>query len=56
MNVFFENTRQPRRLVPFSDPEDLSGYKDKHIQPDMVTEIYTQFGQRSREMESTTYL
>ncbi|KAJ3476001.1 hypothetical protein NLI96_g11459 [Meripilus lineatus] len=40
------------RLFPFSAPDDVDGYNDQTISSDMVSEVYQEFYERSRQEES----
>ncbi|KIJ12147.1 hypothetical protein PAXINDRAFT_15062 [Paxillus involutus ATCC 200175] len=40
----------------FSPPDDVHGYADKSISHEMVTEIFLDFANRTRHVESETYL
>lgn len=45
------------KVLPFSQPYDISGYGDNSISNDMITEVYlTQFCQKTRQLESAQYL
>jgi hypothetical protein len=43
-------------LKMFSPPDDVHGYADKSISHEMVTEIFLDFANRTRHVESETYL
>ncbi|KAK7055962.1 hypothetical protein R3P38DRAFT_3170627 [Favolaschia claudopus] len=43
-------------LEPFSAPDDRSGYNDKCISNDMISDIFREFTKRTREVECSKYL
>ena len=43
-------------LVPFSPPDDVTGYGASPITNNMVTEVYNEWSTRVRELESEQYL
>jgi len=45
-----------RRLIPFSEPRDPTGYGDGSITDDLITEVLLEFSERTRKQESSDYL
>ena len=43
-------------LQQFSAPNSTTGYNDKTISDDIITELYLEFSQRTRQEESSEYL
>jgi hypothetical protein len=43
-------------LTPFSPPYDPSGYADVCISDDLITDVYLEFSERTRKLESEQYL
>lgn len=43
-------------LKPYSEPRNPEGYADMSITDDMISHIYLEFSERSREEESKRYL
>jgi hypothetical protein len=48
--------RQLDILEPFSDLCDASGYNNKSITDEMITEIYLEFSNRTQKAKSDSYL
>jgi hypothetical protein len=46
----------PLDLKAFSDPCDMEGYDDRSVTDDMITEVYVEFGNKTRKAESDSYL
>jgi hypothetical protein len=51
-----KNIFKPIVLQQFSAPNSTIGYNDKTISDDIITELYLEFSQRTREEESSEYL
>jgi hypothetical protein len=51
-----QNIFRPVLLQQFSAPNSTTGYNDKFISDDIITELYLEFGQRTRQEESSEYL
>jgi hypothetical protein len=51
-----QNIFKPTLLQQFSAPNSTTGYNDKTISDDIITELYLNFGQRTRQEESSEYL
>lgn len=51
--VLCTSTKKP---VPFSQPDDVSGYNDGWISDDIITEVYLHFNDVTRQDESGRYL
>jgi hypothetical protein len=43
-------------LGAFSEPYALDGYADASITDDLITDVYLEFGERTRRIESERYL
>src|SRR6266536_4905682 len=46
----------PLELKAYSDLCDVNGYCDKSVTDEMITEIYLEFGDKTRKAESDSYL
>jgi hypothetical protein len=46
----------PVKLNAFSDPGDVHGYDMKSVTDEMITEIYLEFSNQTRKLESDMYL
>jgi hypothetical protein len=46
----------PPQLKSFSDPTDKHGYNDDPISDDVITEVFLEFSNRTRNEESDEYL
>ena len=46
----------PLELKAFSDLCDANGYGDKSVTDEMITEIYLDFSNKTRQAESDSYL
>lgn len=46
----------PIQIRPFSDPFDEDGYAGTSISDDLITDLYADFGDRTRHIESDSYL
>lgn len=51
-----QHSATPSVLHPFSAPNDPAGYRDASISNDLVTEVYLEYCERTRNMESGKYL
>jgi hypothetical protein len=49
------NVFQPVSLQKFSSHDDPNGYDDKWITNDMITDVYVEFVNKTRQRESTSY-
>jgi hypothetical protein len=47
---------QPNPLKKFSDPWNADGYSDNCITDDLITDVYLDFIERTRKVESERYL
>lgn len=47
--------RTPPPFLSFSAPSDAAGYNDTSITHDLITEVYLEFSERTRSVESTRY-
>lgn len=47
---------QPSTLRLFSPPDDATGYGNKSISDKIITEVFIDFVQRTREQEAAEYL
>jgi hypothetical protein len=56
----FEGARQnpfkPLVLQQFSAPDSTTGYNNKSISDDTITDVYLEFCERTRKGESSEYL
>ena len=56
----FEGARQnpfkPVVLQQFSAPDSTMGYNDKSISDEIITKVYLDFSQQTRQEESSEYL
>jgi hypothetical protein len=46
----------PSVLHPFSPPDNATGYGNKSVSDKIITEVFLDFVQRTREQEATEYL
>jgi hypothetical protein len=57
---FFERRRispfQPVSLMAFSSPFDVEQYADDSITDDLVTDLFLEFSERTRQIESEKYV
>jgi hypothetical protein len=49
------NVFQPVSLQEFSTHDDPNGYDDNCITNDMITDVYVEFVNKTRQQESTSY-
>ena len=47
---------KPVVLQQFSAPDSTTGYNDRSISDEIITEVYLEFGQKTRQEESSEYL
>jgi hypothetical protein len=56
----FQNRRisplRPDSLNEFSGPWDMTGYADNSITDDLITDLYLEFSEQTRRVESDKYL